>query len=320
MGNPIADIVCISGQMQEVVRLIRTAAPSKAAVLISGEAGVGKDLVARGLHALSPRSSRPFIPVSCWGSADRSVEEELFGTSQISMKLRQLGSPGCLRLANTGTILLDEVDALPAPTQAKLLHLLENQNAAGLDVRAIATTKAEAPGVKRIRTDLQYLLSTFHIQVPPLRERLADMAVLIDRLLVDINRGNGRTIHGVDLEVTHRFQTYPWPGNVRQLRSVLEYAALASDGKLITGRDLPTNFGQIPKATHSPTTVSAQLSEIRFPLGVTVEQVEKELILQILQRTNNNKTRAADLLGISLKTLHNKLTRYKTQSGQPSRN
>src|SRR6516162_4085350 len=151
MSDPLADIVCVSTQMQEVVRLIKTAAPSKVGVMISGEAGVGKDLVARGLHALSPRFSRPFVPVSCWGSADRSVEEELFGAQQISIKLKQLGNTGYISLANTGTILLDEVEALPVPTQAKLLHLLENQSEAGLDVRAIATTKDEALGLKTIR-------------------------------------------------------------------------------------------------------------------------------------------------------------------------
>jgi len=210
--------------------------------------------------------------------------------------------------------LLDEVEALPVPTQAKLLHLLENQSEAGLDVRAIATTKDEALGLKTIRPDLQYYLSTFQIHVPPLRERICDIAILIGRLLNDINRGNGRTIRGVDSEVTRRFEAYPWPGNVRQLRSVLEHAALASNSDVITGRDLPKNFGQFPKVTHTPESVSAQLSEIRFPLGATVEQVERELVLQTLQRTNNNKTRAADLLGISLKTLHNKLARYKTQT------
>jgi DNA-binding NtrC family response regulator len=318
MSDPLADIVCISAQMQEVVRLIKTAAPSNATVLISGEAGAGKDLVARAIHGLSPRSSRPFIPVSCWGSADRSVEEELFGTQRISIKLMQLGNPGSLRLANTGTILLDEIDALPLPTQAKLLHLLENQSEARLDVRPITTTKDVALVDKGIRSDLRYSLSTFHIHVPPLRERISDLAVLIDRLLIDINRSNGRAIRGVDSEVKNRFETYPWPGNVREMRSVLEHAALASDDNLINGRDLPRNFGHLSKVAHLHTTVSAELSQIHFPLGATIEQIEREVILQTLQRTNNNKTRAAELLGISLKTLHNKLSRYKAQPGQPN--
>jgi DNA-binding NtrC family response regulator len=129
---------------------------------------------------------------------------------------------------------------------------------------------------------------------------------------MDINRINGRAIRSVDPEVRSRFQTYPWPGNVRELRSVLEHAALASDDNLINARDLPGNFGRLPKVANLPTTVSAELAEIRFPLGATVEQVEREVILQTLKRTNNNKTRAAELLGISLKTLHNKLNRYKT--------
>jgi DNA-binding NtrC family response regulator len=320
MSDPLTDIVCISAQMQEVVRLLKTAAPSKVAVLISGEAGVGKDLVAHALHALSPRSSRPFIPVSCWGSADRSVEEELFGTQRMLIKLTYVGNPGSLPLANTGTLLLDEIDALPLPTQVKLLHLLENQDDARLDVRVIATTKDDSLVDKRIRTDLQYFLNTFHIHVPPLRERISDIPVLIDRLLTQINRSNGRVIREVDSEVRNRFQTHPWPGNVREMRSVLEHAALSSTGNLIYARDLPANFGQLPKAAQLRATVSAELSEIRFPLGATVEQVEKELILQTLERTNHNKTRAAELLGISLKTLHNKLTRYKADPGQPNGN
>ena len=320
MSDPLADIVCTSAQMQEVVRLIKTAAPSKVAVLISGEAGVGKDLVARALHALSPRSARPFIPVSCWGSADHSVEEELFGTQRMLIKLTYQGNPGSLPLANTGTLLLDEIDALPLPTQAKLLHLLENQSEARLDVRVIATTRDDALVGKRIRTDLQYFLNAFHIHVPPLRDRISDIPVLIDRLLTEINHSNGRVIRGVDLEVRNRFHAYPWPGNVREMRSVLEHGALASTGNVISGRDLPRNFGHLPKTAQPPATVSAQLSEIRFPLGATVEQVERELILQTLERTNHNKTRAAELLGISLKTLHNKLGRYKAQPGQPNGN
>jgi len=223
-------------------------------------------------------------------------------------------------LANTGTLLLDEIDALPLPTQVKLLHLLENQGDARLDVRVIATTKDDSLVDKRIRTELQYFLNTFQIHVPPLRERISDIPLLLDRLLTEINRSNGRVIRGVDSEVKNRFQTYPWPGNVREMRSVLEHAALSSAGNLIYGRDLPRNFGQLPKAAQLHATVSAELSEIRFPLGATVERVERELILQTLERTNHNKTRAAELLGISLKTLHNKLSRYKAQPGQPNAN
>lgn len=193
------------------------------------------------------------------------------------------------------------------PTQPRLLRFLENQEDVGLNVRVIAATKDEALMEKRIRTDLRYFLNIFHIHVPPLRERLSDMKVLINKLLSGINQTNGRAVSGVDQVVENRFRAHPWPGNVREMRSVLEYSALVSDGHLIHPRDLPRNFGQFPLATK---TIEAGLSGIRFPLGTTVERVEELLILQTLERTNNNKTRTAELLGISLKTLHNKLKNY----------
>jgi DNA-binding NtrC family response regulator len=304
MPESFADIVCISSQMQEVMRRLKTAAPSMAPVVISGEAGTGKDLVARAIHGLSPISKGRLIPVNCWGSADRSVKDELFGPETVSGGLSASGS---LRLANDGTLFLDEVDALPPSTQPRLLRFLENQKDVGLNVRVIAATKDEALVEKRIRADLRYFLNIFLIRVPPLRERVSDMTDLIKKLLSGINQANGRVVSGVDQAVENRFRAHPWPGNVREMRSVLEYAALVSDGNMIHSRDLPRNFGQFPLAAKS---VEAELSGIQFPLGTTVERVEELLILQTLERTNNNKTRTAELLGISLKTLHNKLKNY----------
>jgi DNA-binding NtrC family response regulator len=307
MSDPLVDIVCISPHMQEVARLLKTAAPSKVPVVISGEAGVGKDLIARALHRLSPRSIGTFIPVNCWGSADRSVEEELFGAEPVP---GARSSSGSLRLANAGTLFLDEVDALPPPTQTRLLRFLEIQSDAGLDVRVVAATKDEGLMEKRLRADLRYFLNIFHIHVPPLRERTPDIVALISKLLSGINQSNSRAVLGVDPAVENRFRAHPWPGNVREMRSVLEYAVLVSDGHVIHPRDLPKNFGQLLSV---PKTIKAELSAIQFPLGTTVEQVEELLILQTLDRTNNNKTRTAELLGISLKTLHNKLKSYNAR-------
>lgn len=315
MTDPLRKLACASPQMQSVVQFIRTAAASNAPVLISGEPGVGKELVARAIHAQSLRQGRPFIPVSCWGSAERSVEEELFGTPQISLKLTQSERAGSLSLANSGTLLLDEIDALPIGTQAKLFKLLEAQNRP--DVRILATIKDEGVLSQKVRNDLRYFLSAIQIRVPSLRERIPDLPGLTQQLLAEISEINRLRVTALDGEVQRRFQTYWWPGNVREMRSVLEHAALASSGTLIQARDLPSGFGRTSAIQHQNKTLTAELSEIRFPLGATVEQVERELILQTLKRTNNNKTRAAELLGISLKTLHNKLKEYGAQGILP---
>jgi len=220
-------------------------------------------------------------------------------------------------LADGGSLLLDEIGEMPAPTQAKLLRVLEDHKVRRLgsksetpvDVRVIAATNKDpqqAVAKGQLRQDLFFRLNVFHIHLPPLREHKDDLPSLIESLLKDINQKHGRQVTGVGTEVLELFKSYPWPGNIRELRNVLERSAIAADRGPIGRQHLPSEFG------HAPVSDNLELAGLRFPVGTTVEAAERELIMQTLAATNQNKTRAAELLGISLKTLHNKLKEYET--------
>ena len=205
---------------------------------------------------------------------------------------------------------------MPAQTQAKLLRVLEDRKVRRLgskvetpvDVRVLAATNKnpeQAVADGHLRQDLYFRLNVFHIHLPPLREHKDDLSILIDHLLTEISEKHGKKVTSVGADVMELFRSYPWPGNVRELRNVLERAAIASDRGVITRSHLPSDFG------HAPAVTTSSLSGLRFPVGTTVEDAERELILQTLAATSQNKTRAAELLGISLKTLHNKLKDYE---------
>jgi transcriptional regulator with PAS, ATPase and Fis domain len=243
------------------------------------------------------------------------MESEIFGHERGAFTGAAERRIGCFELADGGTLLLDEIGEMPAPTQAKLLRVLEDHKVRRLgskvetpvDVRVLAATNKEpeqAVAKGELRQDLYFRLNVFHIHLPPLRERKEDIPLLVEHMLRDINVKHGRQVRGVNPEVLDMFAGYSWPGNVRELRNVLERAAIVSNRDLIGRAHLPADFG------HAPVTAASDLTSLRFPLGTTVEAVERELILQTLASTNN-KTRAAELLGISLKTLHNKLKEYE---------
>jgi DNA-binding NtrC family response regulator len=307
-----------SGQsktMQEVMHLVEQVAPSSASVLITGETGSGKEILARTIHRLSPRTDRPFIAINCSAIPESLMESEIFGHERGAFTGAAERRLGCFELADGGTLLLDEIGEMPAPTQAKLLRVLEDHKVRRLgskvetpvDVRVLAATNKEpeqAVAKGELRQDLYFRLNVFHILLPPLRDHKEDIPLLVEHILRDINVKHGRHVRGVNPEVLDLFASYSWPGNVRELRNVLERAAIVSDRDLIGRASLPVDFGRAPAATAS------DLASLRFPLGTTVEAAERELILQTLASTNN-KTRAAELLGISLKTLHNKLKEYE---------
>jgi transcriptional regulator with PAS, ATPase and Fis domain len=250
------------------------------------------------------------------------MESEIFGHERGAFTGAAERRLGCFELADGGTLLLDEIGEMPAPTQAKLLRVLEDHKVRRLgsktetpvDVRVIAATNKEpeqAVAKGELRQDLYFRLNVFHVQLPPLRDHKEDIPILVEHMLRDINTKHGRHVRGVNPEVLDLFASYSWPGNVRELRNVLERAAIVSERDLIGRASLPADFGHAPAATAS------DLASLRFPLGTTVEAAERELILQTLASTNN-KTRAAELLGISLKTLHNKLKEYESAK-TPSR-
>jgi DNA-binding NtrC family response regulator len=312
-------LVGSSKKMQEIFRLIEQVAPSTASVLITGESGTGKELVARTIHELSPRNGRPFVAINCAAIPETLIESEIFGHEKGAFTGALERRTGCFELAEGGTLLLDEIGEMPVPTQAKLLRVLEDRKLRRLgskvetsvDVRVLAATNKipeEAVSRGELRNDLYYRLNVFNINMPPLRDHKEDVPDLTQSLLMDMNEKHGRNIGLVSEAAMQMFMNCNWPGNVRELRNVLERAAIVCEGSIIEPKHLPPGFGQ---QTIRPTVQEA--NAVRLVVGTTVEEAERLLILKTLESTNNNKTRAAEILGISLKTLHNKLKEYGTQ-------
>ncbi len=311
----IGEMIGGAKTMQDVMRVVELVAPSSASVLITGETGSGKEILANTIHQLSPRAERPFVAINCSAIPETLMESEIFGHEKGAFTGAAERRIGCFELADGGTLLLDEIGEMPAPTQAKLLRVLEDRKVRRLgsktetpvDVRVLAATnKDPEQAVARgyLRQDLYFRLNVFHIHLPALRDRKEDLPALVEHIIMDVNAKHGRQVRGINSEVAELFQAYSWPGNVRELRNVLERAAIVCDRELIGRSHLPVDFGRTLAAG------ATELSSLRFPLGTTVDAVERELIVQTLASTNN-KTRAAELLGISLKTLHNKLKEYE---------
>lgn len=317
----LGELVGGSKAMQEVMRIIEMAAPSSASVLITGETGSGKEIVARTIHKLSPRAAGPFVAINCSAIPETLMESEIFGHERGAFTGAAERRIGCFELADGGTLLLDEIGEMPAPTQAKLLRVLEDRKVRRLgsktetpvDVRVLAATNKDpeqAVASGGLRQDLFFRLNVFHIHLPPLREHKEDIPLLAEHILRDVNAKHGKNVRGIGAEVLDIFMSHTWPGNIRELRNVLERAAIMSEKELVSRSSLPGEFGKV--AAKSP----GDLSTIRFPVGTTVDAMERELILQTLQATGNNKTRAAELLGVSLKTLHNKLKEYGSERAE----
>ncbi|MFL6438293.1 MAG: sigma-54-dependent transcriptional regulator [Terriglobales bacterium] len=305
-----------SRKMQEIFALVERVAPSTASVLITGESGTGKEMVARTLHDLSPRKAKPYVAINCSAIPETLIESEIFGHEKGAFTGALERRAGCFELAEEGTLLLDEIGEMPIATQAKLLRVLEDRKLRRLgsksetevNVRVLAATNKvpeEAVANGQLRNDLYYRLNVFNIHMPPLREHKEDLPDLTEALIIDLNEKHGRDIATVEDDVMKAFQAYSWPGNVRELRNTLERAVILATSRLIDTRHLPPGFGatQVKTADFDP-------NAIHLGVGTTVEEAEKQLILRTLASTNNNKTRAAEILGISLKTLHNKLKEY----------
>ena len=315
----LGDLVGSSAGMQHVFSLIRQVAPSKAAVFITGESGTGKELVARAVHQLSPRAAGPFVAINCAALPDTLMESELFGHEKGAFTGAVERRAGCFELAQRGSLLLDEICEMPVATQAKLLRVLEDSRVRRLggkseiqvDTRVIVATNRlpdEAVEKGLLREDLYYRMNVFQIVLPPLRERLDDLPQLVEALLSELNRKNGSRVAAVEPNVLERFRRYHWPGNVRELRNVLERAVVLAGEGVISVNLLPPGFGGSGAARRAAA-ISAP-GMVTLPVGTNVNEAEKALILSTLEHTNNNKTRAAEILGISLKTLFNKLKEY----------
>ncbi len=316
----LGSLVGSSKPMQEIFRLIEMVSPSTASVLITGESGTGKELVARTIHSLSSRKARPFVAINCAAIPETLIESEIFGHEKGSFTGAIERRTGCFELAEGGTLLLDEIGEMPIATQAKLLRVLEDRklrrlgakSETAVDVRVLAATNKppeEAVARGQLRNDLFYRLNVFNIHLPPLRDHMDDLIDLVHSLLADMNDKHDRSVAGVSEAVMTAFQGHAWPGNVRELRNTLERAVIMCNGPTIEPKHLPPGFGRF--VARAPVT---EANSIHLGVGTTVDEAERLLILKTLEATHNNKTRAAEILGISLKTLHNKLKEYGQHS------
>jgi DNA-binding NtrC family response regulator len=314
----------MSGQstvMRQIFAMVEQVAPSKAAVLITGESGTGKELVARAMHALSPRASGPFVALNCAAMPESLIESELFGHEKGAFTGAVERRAGCFELAQQGTLLLDEIGDMPLNTQAKLLRVLEDSRVRRLggrtemevDVRVVASTNKNLPEAIRqnqFREDLFYRLNVFEVHLPPLRERLDDVPVLTAALLEDLNRKHGTQVTEISPEASELLRHHRWPGNVRELRNALERAVILAGEGTIHPRHLPPAVAPAARETARPAAASGEEEFVVLAPGTTIDEAERALVLRTLQMTKGNKTRAAEVLGISLKTLFNKLKGY----------
>ena len=314
-----------SAPMLEVHRLIEQAAATPAPVLIHGETGTGKELVARTLHELSARASGPFVAVNCAAMPETLLESEIFGHERGAFTDAHDRREGCFELAHGGTLFLDEVAELQPGIQAKFLRVLEEgafrrlggRSEISVDVRVVAATNKDPVAAVRdgaFREDLYYRLNVFTLAVPPLRRRAEDIPLLVSGFIEEFNGKYDRRITGVDDATLQGLMAHAWPGNVRELRNVVERAFIACEREVTTLTILPA----ISLATAMPGG-TADLEALTVAIGLPLREVEKQFVLRTLAAENNNKTRAADRLEISTKTLHNMLQRWGILHRQPLR-
>jgi transcriptional regulator with PAS, ATPase and Fis domain len=297
--------------------VIEQSAPTNASVLISGESGTGKELVAKTIHELSPRQAFPFVAINCAAIPETLLESEIFGHEKGAFTGAHDRRTGVFELAHRGTLFLDEIAEMQPATQVKLLRVLQERTFRRLggrqeqtvDVRVIAATNVnplDASRSGKLREDLFYRLNVFNIELPPLRDRKDDIPLLVQSFLHEFNRINNKSVRAVEQDVMYVLEHYPWPGNIRELRNVMERATILAEGDFIEMKHLPPTL--VAKGEES-------LPTLTIAPGTTVDEAERRLIVLTLEHCRNNKTRAAEVLGISLKTLHNKLNRMKEETG-----
>ncbi len=309
------NIIGESPAMKRVFELIETVSQSKSTVLITGKSGTGKELAARAIHYLSPRKDGPFIKINCAALPSELMESELFGHEKGSFTGANKRYHGRFERANGGTLFLDEISEMSQVLQAKLLRVLQEKefepvgssDTINVDVRIITTTNRDIESEVRdgnFREDLYYRLNVISINMPQLRERKSDISLLATHFLDKYNRENGKAIEGISDEVLESWQEYDWPGNVRELENTVERAVVMCKGKYLELADVASHRTGTVKANPAPFGLPEQAA------GMTIAEMERDLILQTLEAQGGNRTTAAEILDISVRTLRNKLAQY----------
>ena len=299
-----------SPAMQKVMTLVKKVADARISVLITGESGVGKSVLVSAIHSLSSRKSNPLVTVHCAALSETLLESELFGHEKGAFTGAESLHKGKFELAHGGTIFLDEIGEINQNVQVKLLRVLQErkfervggEQTLEVDVRVIAATNKnleEEVKAGRFREDLYFRLNGIKIEVPPLRDRKDDIPLLLNSFLTKFNKENSKDVKGFDNKSRSAIYKYDWPGNIRELEHCVESSVVMASGDMITLEDLPPTVSR-----------SSSAEAISVPLGITMDEAEKIIIMQNLVANNGNKSKTADVLGIGRKTLHRKLAEY----------
>ena len=315
MAETLPAPVFKSKAMQEIDELITAMAPSDANVLITGESGVGKEVIANIIHARSRRAGNPMVKLNCAAFPSTMIEGELFGYMKGAFTGAMNDFPGMIAAANGGTLFLDEISDMPADLQTRFLRVLQEREYRSLgstrtlkaDFRVIAATNqpvAQALAENRLRSDLYYRLNTFQIEVPPLRQRKQDIPPLVASFVKQFAQVLGKTEPAIAPDAFQKLLDYSWPGNVRELQNAMEYAVVLARENLIGVKELPAE-AQLPPALQQTERAAAPRTGVQ-----SLDDMERNAILQALAQCHGNKKKAAELLGIQRPTLYNKLKRY----------
>jgi DNA-binding NtrC family response regulator len=316
--GPTGRLIGRGPALLKVIHMVNQIAPMKSTVLLSGESGVGKELVAEAIHYESPRRPRPLVKVNCGALPEGLIESELFGHEKGAFTGAIQQRKGRFELADGGTLFLDEISEMPSATQVKLLRVLQEgefERVGGsqtlkVDVRLIAATNVNleaAVNAGRFRKDLFYRLNVIHLLIPPLRQRVEDVSLLALHFLDKFCLENNRPTMGFSPAAMAALKSYYWPGNVRELQNVVERAVALCAGNMVDLADLPDEIRR-----HSPAD-----DQIILPVGASMEEIERLAILQTLKKTDGDKELAARLLGIGLATLYRRLKEMEIKEAAP---
>jgi len=315
-------IVGSSQTLKGVQQLINQVAPTRATVLIQGESGTGKELVARALHDLSPRRDKAFVKVNCAALPESLFESELFGHEKGAFTGALRSQRGKFELADGGTLLLDEISEMPLAMQAKLLRVLQereipkigSETEIPVDVRIVCSTNRDLSkevDEGRFRADLYYRLNVIRLEVPPLRTRKDDIPQLAGWFMQRYNRENGFTVSGFSEGALSDLRLHEWPGNVRELENAVHRAVVLTQKGEISGSVLGLGPRRAPSPSGTETASASNASELDSREAITISEMERRMIFATLEDLNGNRTRAAERLGISIRTLRNKLREYR---------